>query len=158
DFIPTFAAAAGEPDLVEKVKKGYTIGDKTYKAHLDGFNLMPVLKGEVEKSPRQGSSTGATTATCSPCGFTTGRSCSKNSATLGLPYGGSRSRKGVGQSSSTCAPIPSSAATKVSSTTNGRPIEPLPWFRRKCCWANGLRPSKSSRLARSRRASASTRL
>jgi len=54
DFIPTFAAAAGEPDLVEKVKKGYTIGDKTYKVHLDGFNLMPFLKGEVEKSPRQG--------------------------------------------------------------------------------------------------------
>src|SRR6187402_454795 len=38
DFIPTFAAANGEPDLVEKVKKGYKIGDKTYKVHLDGFN------------------------------------------------------------------------------------------------------------------------
>jgi len=54
DFIPTFAAAAGETELVEKVRKGYTIGDKTYKVHLDGFNLMPFLKGEVEKSPRQG--------------------------------------------------------------------------------------------------------
>ncbi|MBV8575357.1 MAG: arylsulfatase [Acetobacteraceae bacterium] len=54
DFIPTFAAAAGEPDLVEKVKKGYSIGDKTYKVHLDGYNLLPFLKGEVEKSPRQG--------------------------------------------------------------------------------------------------------
>ena len=54
DFIPTFAAAAGEPDLVEKVRKGHTIGDKTYKVHLDGFNLLPFLKGEVEKSPRQG--------------------------------------------------------------------------------------------------------
>ncbi|HMF01463.1 MAG TPA: arylsulfatase, partial [Terriglobia bacterium] len=54
DFIPTFAAAAGEPALVEKVKKGYSIGDKTYKVHLDGFNLVPFLKGEVEKSPRPG--------------------------------------------------------------------------------------------------------
>ena len=54
DFIPTFAAAAGEPDLVEKVKKGYTIGDKTFKVHLDGFNLMPFLKGEAKKSPREG--------------------------------------------------------------------------------------------------------
>jgi len=54
DFIPTFAAAAGEVDLVEKVKKGYSIGDKTYKVHLDGFNLLPFLKGEVEKSPRPG--------------------------------------------------------------------------------------------------------
>jgi arylsulfatase A-like enzyme len=54
DFIPTFAAAAGEPDLVEKVKKGYKIGDKTYKVHLDGFNLMPFLKGDVKESPRPG--------------------------------------------------------------------------------------------------------
>ncbi|HUJ47245.1 MAG TPA: arylsulfatase [Rhizomicrobium sp.] len=54
DFIPTFAAASGEPDLVEKVKKGYKIGDKTYKVHLDGFNLMPFLAGDEKKSPRPG--------------------------------------------------------------------------------------------------------
>ena len=54
DFIPTFAAAAGEPDLVEKVKKGYKIGDKTFKVHLDGFNLMPFLSGKEKKSPREG--------------------------------------------------------------------------------------------------------
>ncbi len=54
DFIPTFAAANGEPDLVEKVKKGYKIGDKTFKVHLDGFNLMPFLSGKEEKSPREG--------------------------------------------------------------------------------------------------------
>jgi arylsulfatase A-like enzyme len=54
DFIPTFAAAAGEPDLVEKVRKGYKIGDKTYKVHLDGFNLVPFLKGDAKESPRPG--------------------------------------------------------------------------------------------------------
>jgi arylsulfatase len=54
DMIPTFAAAAGEPDLVEKTKKGYKIGDKTFKVHLDGYNLLPFLKGEVDKSPRKG--------------------------------------------------------------------------------------------------------
>ena len=54
DFIPTFAAANGEPDLVEKVKKGYKIGDKTFKVHLDGYNLMPFLAGKEEKSPREG--------------------------------------------------------------------------------------------------------
>src|SRR5215472_15246006 len=53
DFIPTFAAAAGEPDLVEKVKKGYKIGDTTFKVHLDGFNLMPFLAGK-EECPREG--------------------------------------------------------------------------------------------------------
>ena len=54
DFIPTFAAAAGETDLVAKVKKGYKIGDKTYKVHLDGENLLPFLSGKENKSPRQG--------------------------------------------------------------------------------------------------------
>jgi arylsulfatase len=52
DLIPTFAAAAGEPDLVEKVKKGYAAGGKNFKVHLDGYNLLPFFKGEVEKSPR----------------------------------------------------------------------------------------------------------
>jgi arylsulfatase len=52
DLIPTFVAAAGEPDLVEKVKKGYTCGDKTFKVHLDGYNLVPFLKGDVKESPR----------------------------------------------------------------------------------------------------------
>ena len=54
DFIPTFAAANGEPDLVEKVKKGYEIGGKTFKVHLDGVNLLPFLSGKEEKSPREG--------------------------------------------------------------------------------------------------------
>jgi arylsulfatase len=54
DMIPTFAAAAGEPDLVEKVKKGYKIGDKAFKVHLDGVNLMPFLSGKEEKCPREG--------------------------------------------------------------------------------------------------------
>jgi arylsulfatase len=53
DMIPTFAAAAGEPDLVEKVKKGYKIGDKTFKVHLDGYNLLPFLKGDEKVSPRR---------------------------------------------------------------------------------------------------------
>jgi len=54
DFIPTFAAANGEPDLVDKVKAGYEIGGKTYKVHLDGFNLKPFLAGEEKESPREG--------------------------------------------------------------------------------------------------------
>ncbi|WFU77441.1 arylsulfatase [Bradyrhizobium sp. CIAT3101] len=53
DFIPTFAAANGETDLVEKVKKGYTLNGKTFKVQLDGMNLMPFLKGDVPRSPRE---------------------------------------------------------------------------------------------------------
>jgi arylsulfatase A-like enzyme len=35
DMLPTLVAAAGEPDIVEKVKKGHKVGDTTYKVHLD---------------------------------------------------------------------------------------------------------------------------
>jgi arylsulfatase A-like enzyme len=54
DFIPTFAAAAGEPNIVEKLKGGYKLNDVAFKVHLDGHNLLPFLKGEQEKSPREG--------------------------------------------------------------------------------------------------------
>ncbi len=54
DMLPTVLAAAGEPDIVEKVKKGHKAGAKTFKAHLDGFNLEPFFKGEVKESPRPG--------------------------------------------------------------------------------------------------------
>ena len=37
---------------MEKLKAGHTIGDRTYKVHIDGFNLLPYLTGEVDKSPR----------------------------------------------------------------------------------------------------------
>jgi len=54
DFLPTFAAAAGEPDLVEKVKKGYKISDGTFRVHLDGVNLLPFFTGEQAECPREG--------------------------------------------------------------------------------------------------------
>ncbi len=54
DMLPTLLAAAGEPDIVEKLKKGHTAGSKTFKVHIDGYNLMPTLKGEVKECPRKG--------------------------------------------------------------------------------------------------------
>ncbi|HKE93003.1 MAG TPA: arylsulfatase [Povalibacter sp.] len=53
DFIPTFAAAAGEPDLVAKVAKGYAAGKRNFKVHLDGYNILPALKGETKEWPRK---------------------------------------------------------------------------------------------------------
>jgi arylsulfatase A-like enzyme len=53
DWLPTFLAMAGDADVKNKLLKGYTIGDMTYKAHLDGFNLVPYLTGEVQQSPRE---------------------------------------------------------------------------------------------------------
>ncbi len=54
DWLPTFLAAAGEPDIVEKLKKGHQAGDKNFKVHIDGFNLLPYLSGDEEKGPRPG--------------------------------------------------------------------------------------------------------
>jgi arylsulfatase len=52
DWLPTFLAMAGEPDIKEKLKEGYIAGDKTFKIHLDGYNLLPYLTGQEKKSPR----------------------------------------------------------------------------------------------------------
>ena len=53
DFIPTLAAAAGNTDLVSKLKAGSSLGGKRFKVHLDGYNLLPFLKGAQKQSPRQ---------------------------------------------------------------------------------------------------------
>ena len=53
DLIPTFCAAAGEPDVVAKCLSGYQAGSKTFKVHLDGYNLMPFFRGEVADGPRR---------------------------------------------------------------------------------------------------------
>ena len=53
DVLPTIMAALGDTSIKEDLLKGRKIGDKTYKVHLDGYNLLPLLKGETTKSPRQ---------------------------------------------------------------------------------------------------------
>jgi arylsulfatase A-like enzyme len=56
DWLPTFAAMAGEPDLKEKLLKGYHVESprkKTFKVHLDGYNLLPLLTGQGAESPRK---------------------------------------------------------------------------------------------------------
>jgi len=53
DWMPTLVAAAGEPDIVEKLKKGYKAHGKTFKIHADGYNFLPYFRGEMKKGPRQ---------------------------------------------------------------------------------------------------------
>jgi arylsulfatase A-like enzyme len=52
DWMPTFAAAAGIPDLKEKMKTGFASGAKTFKVHLDGYDLSSLLEGEAKTPPR----------------------------------------------------------------------------------------------------------
>ena len=53
DWMPTLSAAAGIPDLKEKMKTGFQAGNKTFKVHLDGYNFLPLLKGESKTPPRE---------------------------------------------------------------------------------------------------------
>jgi arylsulfatase len=54
DWLPTILAMAGEPDIKEKLKKGgHKAHGKTFKAHLDGFNLLPFLTGKEKECPRK---------------------------------------------------------------------------------------------------------
>jgi arylsulfatase len=52
DMLPTFLAAAGEPDVKEKLLTGHQAGSKTFKVHLDGYNMLPFLTVQGERSPR----------------------------------------------------------------------------------------------------------
>jgi arylsulfatase len=54
DWMPTLLAAAGMPDIKERLLAGYTVGDMTYKVHLDGYNFVPHATGADSKPPRIG--------------------------------------------------------------------------------------------------------
>jgi arylsulfatase A-like enzyme len=46
DWFPTLLAAAGDPDITDKLLKGVKLGDRTYKNHLDGYNQTDLLTGK----------------------------------------------------------------------------------------------------------------
>ena len=56
DWLPTFLAAAGDTETVDRLrsKDGATVGDETFRVHVDGYNLLPYLTGETAESPRKG--------------------------------------------------------------------------------------------------------
>jgi arylsulfatase A-like enzyme len=52
DMLPTLLAAAGDPNVKQKLLDGYKVGDKTFRVCIDGINLLAYLTGEVKESPR----------------------------------------------------------------------------------------------------------
>ena len=53
DMLPTLLAAAGVPDVKEQLLKGMKVGDKTFKVHLDGYNITDTLAGKATRpAPR----------------------------------------------------------------------------------------------------------
>ncbi len=47
DMLPTLLAAAGVPDVKEQLLKGMKVGNKTFKVHLDGYNITDALAGKA---------------------------------------------------------------------------------------------------------------
>jgi arylsulfatase A-like enzyme len=52
DWMPTLLAIAGDAQVSDKLLKGYPVNGMNYKVHLDGYNMVPYLTGQTEKSPR----------------------------------------------------------------------------------------------------------
>jgi len=52
DWLPTFAAIAGDTDVKERLLKGTSINGRTYKNHIDGYNMVDYLSGKAKDSPR----------------------------------------------------------------------------------------------------------
>jgi arylsulfatase len=53
DWFPTLLAAAGDTGLRDRLLKGWDAGGRTYKVHLDGYNQLPYLTGQEDRSPRR---------------------------------------------------------------------------------------------------------
>jgi arylsulfatase A-like enzyme len=53
DWFPTLLAAAGVPDVVDRLRTGGKLDGTSYKVHLDGYNQLPYLTGEIDESPRR---------------------------------------------------------------------------------------------------------
>jgi len=53
DWLPTFAAAAGAPDIKDKLLKGVELNGRRYRNYIDGYNMLDYLAGTTKESPRK---------------------------------------------------------------------------------------------------------
>ena len=114
DMLPTFLAAAGDPDVTQKLLKGYKVGDRTFKVHLDGYNMIPYLTGKVKESPRNDDLLLQRRRRCHG-GARRGLQVQSGRATRQPdgPMGGAVGKAAGASSSSTCAAIRSNARTST---------------------------------------------
>jgi arylsulfatase A-like enzyme len=52
DWLPTFAAAAGAPDIKGKLRSGVTLNGRHYRNYIDGYNMLDYFSGKTKESPR----------------------------------------------------------------------------------------------------------
>ena len=53
DWLPTFAAAAGNEKIVEQLRTGVELNGRKYRNYIDGYNLLDYLSGKTKESPRK---------------------------------------------------------------------------------------------------------
>jgi arylsulfatase len=53
DWLPTFMAVVGDPNITDRLLKGYNVSGKTFKVHLDGYNQLPYFTGQQDHSARK---------------------------------------------------------------------------------------------------------
>ena len=157
DMLPTLLAAAGDTTVVEDLKKGRKVGDMTYKVHLDGYNLMPALKGEARVAAQGVHLLDRRRQRRRAALQQLEDGVPRSSGATGSTSGRSRSSRSACRSCSTCAATPSSGRTTKAWATrwcastacsSSRPPAPTS--------ASGCRASRSFRRARSPAASTST--
>ncbi len=156
DWLPTLLAAAGEPEIKQKLLTGYQVGNKTFRIHLDGYNMLDYWTRQGrQEPPHRSSSTSPTTATWWACATTTGSLCSRSSASREPARSGPSPSSSCGcPRSSTCSPIPTSGPTSPPIPTGiGCLITSSSWFRPRPMWASSSKPLWSSHRARRRPAS-----
>ena len=156
DMLPTLLAAAGDPDVKGKLLKGLQAGDRTFKVHLDGYDLTDALAGR-SAARATSSSTSMTMARSSGCATTSGRSSSPNSGGTAWTSGRNPSCRCAFRSCSTSARTPSRPPTMRAWTmTVGAWSTPSCSCLHRTTSEGFLPASRSSRPARSPEASRST--
>ena len=158
DWAPTLAAIGGDPDVADKLLAGYQIGETTYKVHLDGYNLVPYLTGQTDKSPRESFIYCNDDQHYGGLVTTTGSSCSSSNASREPSGSGpSRSPRCGCRRSSISGPTPTSGPTsRRTPTTTGCSTTPSCWFPRSSMSASSWPRSRSTRPGRKRPASTLT--
>ena len=120
DFMPTFAAAAGDTELVDRsCAKGKKLNGRNFKVHLDGDNLLPFLKGEEKQSPREGFLYWSDDGDLMAIRARDWKVVFMEQEHTGLAVWQRPSRGCECPSHSICAPIRSNAAMKASTTAAG---------------------------------------
>ena len=53
DMLPTLLAAAGDTTVKDDLLEGRAVGGRTYRVHLDGYNLLPAFQGTADWPRRE---------------------------------------------------------------------------------------------------------